>query len=519
MGEMFQTPGAFFGQLKDRIPREQRLAFLSTVIIGFCCHLFIFTNSMCNNDNIRYLYVTFDKPELGRWLQTYFAGISSYFSLPVVNGLLAIIYTGLAAMVITAIFRIRSSAAIVLVGGILVTFPTMACLLSFTFAADPFMLACALACLAGYFVTVSGFKHGWLLGAFFLCISVAIYQAYLPFTLLIMLLYYLLLLTEDREDGFLIKKGLSYISMLAVGMGSYYIGMQATLKIKDISLSDYQGVGDSSLPGFRQLLTRMHTALIDFIDFFRGNQVLALNGWLKAGLILSLLVIAGGYIALAVRSGLFKKPLRILLMLVTAACVPFAVNVIWLISDGVNYHILMRHAWCLLFVAALVIAERCGEILPIKGRALITWGAFFGVTLMVWNYIILSNIGYFNMNFRYEKTYALCLKILNRLESMEDYDRHRPIAFVGRYNKVYSMEEVEFLLDPMAGMKGELVFAEGSRNFGPFFKNMLGEDIEVVSPDIEKEFHDDPRFIEMPRFPAEGSIKVIDDITVVKLNE
>ena len=93
-----KSPSDCLHGLCSRLTRQQKTAFLSTFFIGFFCHIFIFTNSMYNNDDIRYLYVTFDKPELGRWLQTYAAGISSYFSLPAVNGILALLYAGLAAM-------------------------------------------------------------------------------------------------------------------------------------------------------------------------------------------------------------------------------------------------------------------------------------------------------------------------------------------------------------------------------------------------------------------------------------
>lgn len=516
-----QTPSAYLDKLTAHITKEQKTAFFSTFIIGFFCHLFIFTNSMYNNDDIRYLYVTFDKPELGRWLQTYAAGISSYFSLPVINGILALFYAGLTSMVIVHMFSLKNKWIIILVSGIFITFPTVASLYSYMFAADPFLLSCFLSSLAAYFAVRNRHKWDWVLGAAFLCCSVGIYQAYLPFTLLLMLLYFILMLLEpDRcDDKTLITTGIRYILMLTLGMASYYIGMTLTLTVKHTSLSDYQGIGESSFPGIIEIKNRLLTALTDFIHFFGSGQVLAFNRWMQAALIASLLLLTICFFLLYGKRGVFRSPLRNALLLFCLICIPFSVNVIYLISDGVSFHMLMRHAWCLLFIATAVFFEKTTPLLSSSKQKILEWASFAALFLVVWNYILLSNIAYFNMNFRYEKTYALCIKIVDRLEQSEDYDSHRPIAFIGNYSKTYKMEAVTDLLEPMTGMKGARVFGGTSRAYLPFFQNCLGEDIEVVTPEEEAALKATPEFQEMPRFPHDGSIRVIDGVTVIKLND
>lgn len=512
-----QSPSAYLDRSYMHLTKEQKTAFLSTFLIGFFCHIFIFTNSMYNNDDIRYLYVTFDKPELGRWLQTYAAGISSYFSLPVVNGILALLYGSLTSMVIVHLFSLKNRWNIILVSGLLITFPTVASLYSYMFAADPFLLSCLLSSLAAYFVT----HRRWLTGAAFLCCSVGIYQAYLPFTLLLMLLYFILMLLQPEKynDKELITTGIRYILMLGTGMAAYYIGMILTLKLKHTELSSYQGIGESSVPGLAEIKNRLLKILTDFVDFFKPQQVLAFNHWMQAALIISLLLLAVFFFILYGKYKVYKSPLRNVLLLFCLICIPFSVNVIYLISDGVVFHMLMRHAWCLLFIAVAVLFEKAAPLCKPGKQKLLEWASFSALFLVVWNYILLSNIAYFNMNFRYEKTYALCIKIMDRIEQSEDYDRHRPIAFIGNYSKTYKMDAVTELLDPMTGMKGARIFGGSSRCYLPFFQNCLGEDIEIVTPEEEEALKATPEFQEMPRFPHDGSIRVINDVTVVKLND
>ena len=179
----------------------------------------------------------------------------------------------------------------------------------------------------------------------------------------------------------------------------------------------------------------------------------------------------------------------------------------------------MRHSWCLLFIAVIVMFEKTSPICPLNTKKLLEWAAFIATFLVVWNYILLSNIAYFNMNFRYEKTYALCIKIMDRIEQSEDYDKHRKMAFIGNFSKTYKMDAVADLLEPMTGMNGPRIFKGASRAYLPFFQNCLGEDITVVTPEEEDALRATPEFQEMPYFPNVGSIRVINDVTVIKLND
>lgn len=516
-----KSPSECLSALNRRLTKSQKTAFLATVLIGFLCHLFIFTNSMYNNDDIRYLYVTFDKPELGRWLQTYAAGISSYFSMPVVNGILALLYGGFTSMVLTALFDLKNRVGIVLVSGLLITFPTVASLYSYMFAADPFLLSCLLGALAAFCVCRIPGHRGWIAGAALLCCSVGIYQAYLSFTLILMLMFFVLMLLQPDtwDDKAILNMAVRYILMLATGMGAYYLGMVVTLKVKHTQLSSYQGINDSSIPGLSEIRQRIVKVIQDFTDFFRPSQVLAFNGWMQFALLLSLLLLAFFFFLLYGKNRVYKSLLRNLFLPVCILCIPPSLNVLYLISSGANIHMLMRHAWCLLFIGVVVFYEKGAPLCREAGRRLLEWASFTALFLVIWNYILLSNIAYFNMNFRYEKTYALCIKIMDRIEQSEEYDKDRPIAFIGNYSKTYKMEATENLLGPMTGMKGPRVFGGTSRAYLPFFQNCLGEDITVVTPEEEEALRATPEFQEMPRFPHDGSIRVINGVTVVKLND
>lgn len=516
-----KSPSEYAGGLLRRLTSAQKTAFLSTFLIGFFCHLFIFTNSMYNNDDIRNLYVNQDRSDLGRWFLTYTAGISSFFSLPVVNGILSLLFLGLSGMLLVHIFDLKKKGSIILATGLLVAFPSVACIFSYMFTADAYFVSCFLGMLSVYFVTVSGHRFGWLYGAICLCLSVGIYQAYLTFVLLLLLLSFLLALlqpevySEKKLSGML----LHFIGMLGCGMLAYYLVLLIALNVKQISLSSYQGISSGTAIGLGEIKARLILVYKDFLLFFKPGSILAFNNWMKAALYVSLILLVILFCTFYYKNKVYKSIYRNLLFILCVIALPLCASTIYLISPDVNYHMLMRHSWCLLFIAVLIFYEKAAPHLGITAQKLLEWIAFAAAFIVVWNYILLSNIAYFNMNFRYEKTYALCVKIMDRIEQSQDYDRHRKLAFIGNYSKTYKMDAVSELLDPMTGMKGARVFGSTSRCYLPFFQNCLGEDIEVVSPEEEKALSATPEFQEMPYFPDAGSVRVINDVTVIKLND
>lgn len=54
--------------LKNKIKKEWKLAFIATVLIGILVHLFAITNILPNHDGINNIFATQDNVKLGRWL-------------------------------------------------------------------------------------------------------------------------------------------------------------------------------------------------------------------------------------------------------------------------------------------------------------------------------------------------------------------------------------------------------------------------------------------------------------------
>ena len=311
-----KSPSEYLDDLKGRLTKEQKTAFLSVFIIGFFCHLFILTNSMYNNDDIRNLYATQDRTDLGRWLLPYAAGLSSFFSLPIVNGILSLLFLSLTGMVLVRIFDLHNRYGILLISGILAVFPSVACIFAYMFTADAYFISCFLAALSVYFVTRIKHRRLWIAGAVCLCCSVGIYQAYLTFVLLLLLLFFLLALLQPAQytQKDIVSLLIRYVLMLGSGMAAYYLFLIAALRIKQTALSSYQGVDQSAAFSLHDIKSRIVLIYRDFIQRFRTGEILAFNRWIQIASLVCVLLLAVLVCTLFLKNRVFASPLRSILL-------------------------------------------------------------------------------------------------------------------------------------------------------------------------------------------------------------
>ena len=102
----------------------------------------------------------------------------------------------------------------------------------------------------------------------------------------------------------------------------------------------------------------------------------------------------------------------------------------------------------------------CGQIC-VGGRETdigIQWVALLAAGILVFNYGVSDNIGYSNLEKKYEKTYAYCVRLLDRIEQTEGYYQGIPIALVGviGYDEFPTTDITGKVTDGMIGLSGDI---------------------------------------------------------------
>ncbi len=508
-----KTPTGLLTAWRQGIPKEYKTAFVSAFVLGLLIHMPVLLSDIPNHDGLGSMYFDQNMITSGRWFLTVACGFSSYYTVPWVIGLLGLFFLGLAAAALAALLEIRDPVTAALLAGLLVSFPALASTFAYVFTMDGYMLALLLAVLS--VLCTKKWRKGFLPGALCLAFSMGTYQAYLPFAILLCCYESLMIFMEEGKPGRKAAKILPYFYMGVLGVVFYYVLLRILLLIQGKELASYQGIdgmeGGSSAFGpdafshiYRDFASFTLKGNVFFQNVFSAAAVLALA-------ILTLSVLGG----LARKRKWWKCPGFFAIIALTAVILPLAANVILLISPDVTYHLLMRYQWVLLLILPLAFVDRAAG----RDRAgnVLRKGALLAAAVLVFHYGLADNIGYSNLQKRYEKTYAYCVRLLDRIEQTEGYYQGIPIAMVGvvGYNPFPETDITLPVTSNMIGLNGDTLLYTGE-NYEVFIKNYLGATLNILSPEEMEDIYFSPEYIEMESFPAASSVKVVDGIMYVK---
>ncbi len=508
-------------RIADKIKPQWWAAFFGCVICGLVAYMYIMTNNFLTYDSTWNIYSDQDMIASGRQFLTYACGISSYYNLPWVNGVLAIFFLALTSVLVVEGLGIKSKIGAVLTGGLLVTFPAISSTFCYIFTIDGYMLAVFLATAA--FLLTDRKKWGFAGGIVFLGISIGIYQAYLSFTIILCILRLLLDLIEKESLKDIFSKIWRYIVMGAGAYIFYVITLKLMIKIKGVTLSGYQGTDKVGSFSLADLPEGIVSAIKNFVNFLRWSNVLTTTGIMKYTLVFLLCVTIILYIGLLICSKRSKKTVRILLITVLVGAIPFGSNIVNVLSPETFFHLLMRYSWVLFFVFSLAI---CEHISWKEKKKCILWKKALVLciclcdTIFVLSFSIMANVVAFNMNERYEKTYATCLRIVDRIEQTEGYTTETKVAILGGFPDAVSYPPTDITANDLVGYfgaSGELC-VNSTQKYAEFMKHYMNVTIVTIPGEDEIRIAGTEAFAEMPKFPAEGSVGYIDDVLVIKLN-
>ncbi|MCR5849057.1 MAG: glucosyltransferase domain-containing protein [Lachnospiraceae bacterium] len=504
-----------FAKLKEE---QYRVPFMSAMIIGLMTHMFMLVNKFPNVDSMTNFYFDQNMVTSGRWFLTVACGISSYYDLNFVNGLLAIIFIALGAVLVTRFFDVKRKSSLILIPAIMATFPAVAATMSYMYTVDGYMLGLLMAISAAYIARK--YKFGFLIGAAILALSMGTYQAYVSVTILLCIFDIMLSILEDKELYDLWNKIFKYLIMGIAGGALYFGILKLCLLIEHKELDTYQGLNEMGKLAIGDIPERLKNVYYDFFAFsFRGH-IFVDNFYSK---IIMCILVSATIVAIAViffKTKAYKKWYSWIIMIVSGALIPFGSNILLMMSSKVEYHLLMRMQWELFIVLAVVVAERTiAEFETVKDRLVVVKTvSVVLIAVLCYNFLLMDNIAYFNLQQKYEKTYAYCVRLLDRIEQTEGYYTGIPIGLVGVISKdSYPTTNLTGdITDKIRGTDGDFLIYKGEQ-YREFMKNYLGASLNILEGQDVEDMYYSEEYESMTTFPDKGSIKVVNGIMFVKL--
>lgn len=510
-------PEQFLENIKKNIKREWKIAFFSAMIIGLLANLYVFLHRFPNHDSLHNFYSDQAMVTSGRFFLGPAAGISSYFDLPWIIGVLSIFYLALTTICIVELFQVRKKIAIVLIAGIVVTFPSVTSTFSYMFTADAYMLGIFLATLA-VLITKKYKKFGFLIGALFVCLAVGIYQANLSVALTFATFWIIHSIFYSNYSlkviwGNVIRSGF----MVGIGMVAYLVVYKLFTRFLSVEISSYQGldkVGSLSISDIPRRILQIIRELKTF--FFRGfftTTEVTLLEWLNLFIFIVLIV---GVIALIFKNQLYKDVGKLVTLFIAVISLPFSYYIAYFASPSAFYHMLMVFSLNSVYIFVVLMYDAVKESSNLLEK-MMTWASPILMVFTIFNFALIANIAYMNMELRHEKSVSFANRLVDRIEQMDDFDAIEKMAVFGNVELHSGLvsEVIPNRIPTMTGAVGETVFYK-PYSYPELIESYLGyswipatnEELEIIEQSKE--------FEEMGVWPAENSVQLIGNTVVVK---
>lgn len=498
------------------------IAFYSATIAGIVAHFFALTNILHNYDDIGNLPNGYGTGiESGRWflsmLGSFFRDHEMNFNLPYINGLLFIFLIAICAGFLVSTLCLKSKLLAGLIGILLITFPSATSTLFFRYTAVYYAFAFLLSILAVWFA--EKYRFGFIGAILCITCSLGIYQAYLPMSIALFVLV-LVRRTLTGNDSFekIFFRGFFYCVMLVLGLLLYYVILNYRLDLANRELLSYQGIDQMGQIAISDIPSLVMDAFIQACTFHIKDYCdLASLALIKYTYFVLFALSAVMLIILFIR--LVRKPTLILMALALCCVFPLAINFIVVMTALGWRYTLMVYPFVLFSCLPVVLADiiQDEDLLPDLFASFFPKFATFLVGILICCYTYQANVTYTSMYYSNRQIENYVNGIVIQVRMTEGFTPEQEWAFIG---KLQDPLQDDYWTYP--AYIGGISYTENMLNRSSrdsWFRHYLGYTIPYASTNKVQELSALAEVKDMPCWPAEGSIKVIDNTVVIKFEE
>lgn len=517
---------------KNILSKQLKITFFSAVVTGILAHLFTLTNVLNNYDSITQVPkgVGTSLPS-GRWFLMYMEKFQNRYwdtyNVPFFNGLVTILLIAVAACLITNMFHIKDTLNCMIVGAVLICFPTITSMMFFMYTAPHYATAIVFSVLSVYLADKTWFTP--LISILLIACSLGIYQAFLPLTaglMVLLLTWRILCKTADWKKTLL--TGTKYLLILGSGVIAYMGILKYVLGHYQVELSNYQGVNNMGSISFSQLpvlLKEIYKIFFHLSDqnYHEMNATLIVQkGILVLCIISAVLVI---YYLIAYKRTILDRIMAIFLF----AVLPAAIGSVEIICPQSDIYTLMIYGMVVIYLIPVILLELSSEkTVQLSASKKITnlkvsrwlhlvtsWALSVCLLLITVNYIWSSNVNYTLMYYADVETQEYLASMMTRMRATEGYTTETPVAFIGNKISDPTYDNVWEDVSIMYGGNDSTFINRYSRI--RFFNHILSFQYTEVSGEQLDKIKKKKEVKNMKSYPNDNSIKMVDGVLVVKL--
>ena len=491
--------------IKTRRAAEYVPCAVSAFSAGLAAYLFVFTNKLLNLDEIAGLFGKGESISSGRWALALTSFLFPDLSMPWINGVLSLLLLTAAACLTVRIFEIKNPLWQVLLGALLVVFPSQIVTFSYMFTCAPYALAVLLAVGSAYVLLCCAGRWRYAAACVMLTLSLGIYQAYLSVAASWCVVY-LLKRTLDGEwdERGIVRCGVTCLAYLALSLAAYFVINKLVMLA---SHTEYNSYADASFQtDIKSILFGLRVAYTAFLGYFyRGYYHLVASDVSKLMHYVCLVLVTFEFAMWFVkdRPGRARGALAAALLVL----LPLSVNCLYVISA--QRHTLMLYSFTAVYILAAVAAgsltaRRHGAVRDVLAAAL---------AVVVACNVLYANRLYLKMKLEYENAYAFYSELTARVKAAPGYGEGTMVLLTGdAHELLHSADEIDTsdlvgIMEGLINVYSRSDFLTYYAGFAPPTFDWAQWDASGAAAEIEN----------MPVYPYDGSVKCIGDFVVVKL--
>ncbi|MDE6657527.1 MAG: glucosyltransferase domain-containing protein [Oscillospiraceae bacterium] len=493
------------------------VVLFSTIIWGIFAHGMALFNKYSVHDDCSSLFGIGTTYTSGRWMlailgklyKVFFGG--SYYSLPLFNGFISILCIAFSTYLIINLLNIKQWGLCISIAGILVSFPVITGTFGYMFTAPYYMIAILFAVLGVWIANKKTNALYFLVGVSLMCCSIGIYQAFIPVMMSLALLCFICKLTAETSNNpkELMISGVYLAGAVISGVLLYFLINKFILAYKGMSLTNYKNINTMGKEPISVYLSRIPRAVYRFfVPKNIGSYTSMFPFRIRHFYIIILLFV--GILSLYIIIKAFRKNIfRGVLLTLSVLMLPLTFNFVFVMSETV--YTLMLYGQSMLFVYFVWLINICE--FPKLNITKVVYG--FGTILLLFvsfSYCRYANINYLKAEYEQQRMISYFTVLITQIKSVEGYQDEMPVCYINSGNKE------DLTLKKLSGFDLFYIapYKQDSINdyaWIKFMNNWCGFNPETVDG---KDFINLPEVVDMPYYPDDGSIKIINDTVVVK---
>lgn len=528
-----KTPEEILEKIKQYFNQQRKLIVLITIIVGIITHFLLLSNLIVSQDGllngVHYTAGGYEA-SLGRWGIDFFDSLRNNIALPFLTTLLSIVIMGFINLLLIDIFEIKSKIFQIFTILSVVVSPSLCMTLLYSYTADAYLFAMFFSIFTVYsFYKIANKKIGIPLGIISFILMLATYQSYMGITIGLIVMLSIKRLCSEENSTFEVIKDLFTKAIWIILAGIlYFIITKMLLYINGLTMSTYKGTNQISFATvFGSLLPSIQNAYVAFLKYFFADGIILNRAWKREKLFLIIFILGVViYLALFVKALKTKNNskevwIRFSIATILMLGLPLALNIVILLAPGNEIYYLIATQMILIIPFILTLFERLTEQSLLE--ILINWGIVFVVSVIMLTYFLSIIVTYQTIDMTYHQAKTVATRIIDRMEQYPGYRSGMNKLFAGVIDDVNFPKTLDiYNLAVTNGMRSSIFHATywgQEKTWKNFINVFCGIPIEFCKDYEYYTIITSDEFKQMDIFPGKNSVKIIDDVMVVKFTE